>query len=109
MFEGRSSLAGVRWRAADPRLRASGWAPSDAPFSPQEGLYGSIEGEEQAGGVSLHRRCAVAGEDDRRVPVTRWSSRATTRPRRVQARGKLENFGKNVEKSRKIFYGGSCH
>ena len=34
---------------------------------------------------------AVAGEDDRRVLVTRGSSRATTRPRRV---GCLENSGK---------------
>ena len=46
---------------------------------------------------------AVAGEDDRRMPVTRWPSRAPSRPMRVRARGKSENLGKNVEKSGNYF------
>ena len=115
-FGGRSSLAGIWRRDRRPRLRASGWAPSGAPFGLQVSSYGSIEGEEEAGGVSLHRRCAVAGEDDQRVACTRWSSRATTRPRRVQARGSAwgcqknwKKSGKILEKKGKIIYGGLCH
>ena len=103
-FDGVSRLAGNWRRYHRPRLRASVWVPSGAPFSLQEGSFGSTRQEEEAGGVSLHRRCAVAGEDDRRVLVTRESSRATTHLRRVRARGWSKNFGKNVEKSGKLFY-----
>ena len=45
---------------------------------------------------------AVAGEDDRRVPVTRGPSRAPSRPRRVQARGGAWGCLKIWEKSWKI-------
>ena len=111
-FEGVSSLAGVRWRAADPRLWPANRRSSRPPFELQGMPIGSTIKGLSNGEENRHRRCTVAGEDDRRVACTRWPSRATSRPRRVQARGgawEVGKFGKNPGKSGKLFYGGSCH
>ena len=68
-------------------------------------------------GYTLVESSRIAGVPSPEKMTGAWQARAVlhARPlalgacRRVGARGKSENFGKILEKSGKLFYGGSCH